>query len=160
MYIDSIDTPIGMLYARANKEYLLYVKWNKPLENVNLRKQKHNGKILQRLRMQINEYFKGKRKNFDLPAKIEGTIFQKKIWKTISDIPFGAFLSYAQLAKKVGSPKASRAAGTACGANQFCIVIPCHRIISSNMTLGGYGGGLRKKKWLLDLEESLPGDIH
>ena len=152
MYIDSIGTPIGMLHAKASEKHLLYVEWCKPARNSDLYGGKNDSKILKKFRIQINEYFKGERKDFDLPLKIEGTVFQKKVWEVISSIPFGAFLSYAELTEKIGYPKAFRAAGTACGANRFSIIIPCHRVISSNMTLGGYGGGLEKKKWLLNFE--------
>ena len=146
MYIDQIDTPIGTLYAQANEGGLLFVKWGEPKKQYSDLDPKADNEVLKNLRTQISEYFTSKRERFDLPLNIEGTAFQKKIWKAISKIPFGSYLSYSQLAKEVSSPRAFRAAGSACGANHFSIIIPCHRVLSTNMTLGGYTGGLDKKK--------------
>ncbi len=101
---------------------------------------------------QLREYFAGARQNFDLPLKPSGTPFQRKVWETLLDIPFGETIAYSELAKRVGKPKAARAVGSANGANRIAIVIPCHRVIAADGTLGGYGGGLDVKQQLLDLE--------
>jgi len=101
---------------------------------------------------QLREYFAGTRQNFDLPLKTTGTAFQRKVWETLLDVPFGETISYAELAIRVGKPKAARAVGSANGANRIAIVIPCHRVIAADGTLGGYGGGLDVKQKLLDLE--------
>ena len=105
----------------------------------------------------MDEYFAGKRKAFDLPLLFVGTDFQKSVWDALLDVPFGATQSYAWLAEKIGNPKAVRAVGMANGANSISIFAPCHRIIGSNRSLTGYGGGLETKRFLLDLESnSLP----
>jgi methylated-DNA-[protein]-cysteine S-methyltransferase len=110
-------------------------------------------KAIQSCLKQLDEYFKGKRKKFNLPLKMEGTPFQIRVWKELSKIPFGKVISYKELAQKVGKPKAFRAVGNANGKNKFPIILPCHRVIASDGTLGGYGLGLPRKKKLLDHEE-------
>jgi len=101
---------------------------------------------------QLREYFAGKRTEFDLPLVPEGTAFQRSVWKCLREIPYGETISYAELAKRVGNPKAARAVGSANGKNPLPIVIPCHRVIAADGTLGGFGGGLPTKAKLLDLE--------
>lgn len=113
--------------------------------------------ITRRAAEELDEYFAGKRKAFDLPLLFVGTDFQKSVWDALLDVPFGATQSYAWLAEKIGNPKAVRAVGMANGANSISIFAPCHRIIGSNRSLTGYGGGLETKRFLLDLESnSLP----
>ncbi|MEO8050548.1 MAG: methylated-DNA--[protein]-cysteine S-methyltransferase [Acidobacteriota bacterium] len=101
---------------------------------------------------QLREYFAGKRAEFDLPLAPAGTAFQRAVWRQLQQIPYGETISYAELARRVGNPKASRAVGSANGANPLPIVIPCHRVIASDGTLGGFGGGLPTKQMLLALE--------
>lgn len=101
---------------------------------------------------QLDEYFKGERKVFELPLSQSGTAFQKKVWDLLFEIPFGKTLSYQQLSKQYGDVKAIRAVASANGKNNLAIVIPCHRVIGSNQSLTGYAGGLWRKKWLLDHE--------
>ena len=101
---------------------------------------------------QLQDYFAGKREEFDLPLAPEGTPFQQKVWKRLCDIPYGETISYGELARQIGNPKASRAVGLANGSNPIPIVIPCHRVIGSNGKLTGYGGGLPIKEKLLGLE--------
>jgi methylated-DNA-[protein]-cysteine S-methyltransferase len=101
---------------------------------------------------QLDEYFCGKRQEFDLPLKLEGTDFQKRVWNELIRIPYGKVFSYKEIAQKVGSPKAFRAVGNANSKNKLPILIPCHRVIAANGKLGGYGLGLKEKKLLLDLE--------
>lgn len=108
--------------------------------------------LLQKTRRQLDEYFKGERKNFDIPLLTVGTPFQIKVWETLQSIPFGKTWTYSRLAKEIGSPKAVRAVANAVGANALGIIIPCHRIIGSDGTLTGYAGGLELKKRLLRLE--------
>ena len=103
---------------------------------------------------QLNEYFDGKRKNFDFPYSLEGTDFQKKVWKALLDIPYGETRSYKDIAISVGSPKGFRAVGMANNKNPISIAIPCHRVIGSNGSLIGYGGGLDMKTFLLELEKN------
>ena len=101
---------------------------------------------------QLEEYFAGRRKHFELDLAPEGTPFQKQVWERLLEIPYGETISYGLLAKRVGNPNASRAVGLANGRNPIAIVIPCHRVIGSNGTLTGYGGGLPTKQTLLALE--------
>ncbi|OAI43269.1 cysteine methyltransferase [Verrucomicrobia bacterium SCGC AG-212-E04] len=101
---------------------------------------------------QLREYFEGKRRDFDIPLDVEGTDFQMKVWDALTKIPFGRTASYADVARKIGKPKAMRAVGMANGRNPVSIVVPCHRVIGADGSLTGYGGGLDRKKILLDLE--------
>ena len=101
---------------------------------------------------QLRAYFAGELETFDLPLKPQGTPFQIKVWKLLCDIPYGETISYGELARRIGNPKASRAVGLANGSNPIPIIIPCHRVIGSNGKLTGYGGGLPIKEKLLALE--------
>ena len=101
---------------------------------------------------QLREYFAGTRTEFDLPLLPEGTAFQKSVWRKLQDIPYGEAISYGELARRIGNPKASRAVGAANGQNPIPIVIPCHRVIGANGKLTGFGGGLPTKEALLALE--------
>ena len=101
---------------------------------------------------QLDEYFAGERETFELALDPQGTPFQRKVWFALADIPYGETISYAELARRVGSPKAFRAVGQANGKNPLAIILPCHRVITSGGTIGGYGGGLPMKRELLALE--------
>jgi methylated-DNA-[protein]-cysteine S-methyltransferase len=104
---------------------------------------------------QMNEYFAGKRKGFDIPLLMVGTDFQKSVWEGLIQIPYGTTASYLELSRNIGNEKAVRAVASANGANAISIMIPCHRIIGSNGDLVGYAGGLPVKKQLLELENNL-----
>lgn len=101
---------------------------------------------------ELDEYFAGGRKTFDLPLLFVGTEFQEKVWNTLLEVPYGETRSYGWMAEMIGNPKAVRAVGRANGSNSISIFAPCHRIIGSNGSLTGYGGGLPAKKFLLELE--------
>jgi len=101
---------------------------------------------------QLDEYFKGKRKRFDLKLEFEGTDFQKKVWEELIKVPFGKAISYKELAKKVKNPKGYRAVANALNKNHILLVIPCHRIISSDGSIGGFGAGIKAKRILLSNE--------
>lgn len=103
---------------------------------------------------QLNEYFRGERKTFDLPLLPVGTDFQLKVWRALQDIPYGETITYAEEAARIGRPRSFRAVANANGRNPIAIVIPCHRVIGSNGTLTGYGGGMEAKQFLLELEGS------
>ena len=103
---------------------------------------------------QLDEYFAGKRRNFTIPLLFVGTDFQKKVWNKLLEIPYGKTISYGELARMIGMPKAVRAVANANGANAISIFAPCHRVIGSNRSLTGYGGGIEAKKFLLELEKS------
>ncbi|HLI83789.1 MAG TPA: methylated-DNA--[protein]-cysteine S-methyltransferase [Bryobacteraceae bacterium] len=106
---------------------------------------------------QLAAYFRGALHDFDLPLEMHGSAFQLGVWKHLLEIPYGQTRSYGELARALGAPKAVRAVGAANGANPIPIVVPCHRVIGSNGTLTGYGGGLPLKQRLLDLERGHAG---
>lgn len=113
-----------------------------------------NDSFLIQAEEQLKEYFQGARKHFDIPIELEGTDFQKQVWKALEKIPYGETWSYKELAAAIGKPNAMRAVGGAVGANPISIVLPCHRVIGSNGTLTGFTGGLERKKILLALEKN------
>jgi methylated-DNA-[protein]-cysteine S-methyltransferase len=98
---------------------------------------------------QLEEYFRGARREFDLPIRMQGTEFQRRAWRSLIEIPYGQTRSYGEQAKCIGNPKASRAVGLANGRNPIAIVVPCHRVIGADGSLTGFGGGLERKRWLL-----------
>jgi methylated-DNA-[protein]-cysteine S-methyltransferase len=150
-----IKTPLGDLMLVANKSELVGLYFadcdHIPKARSNwTHDQRHP--VLQLAGKQLKEYFEGKRNSFSLPMNFVGTDFQNRVWAEIALIPFGKTISYSELAKKAGKPKAIRAAGTATGRNPLSIVIPCHRVLAKNSALGGYAGGLKRKQHLLKLE--------
>lgn len=120
------------------------------------RKETSHNQILDLALEQIDEYFQGKRMDFDLPLSLQGTAFQKKVWEKLKNIPFGQTRTYGQLAADLGKPKAARAVGLACNQNSIPIIIPCHRLLGKNGHLVGYASGLWRKEWLLKHEGSIP----
>lgn len=112
--------------------------------------------LLQRLEAQLAEYFAGERRAFDLPIDTPGSAFQERVWAELRAIPYGATISYGELAARVGASAASRAVGRANGSNRLALIIPCHRVVAANGGLGGYGGGLGAKRWLLAREAADP----
>lgn len=116
---------------------------------------RHDGHpVLEETVRQLTEYFLGERREFSVPLDLHGTPFQLRVWNALLAIPYGETRSYADLARTVGSPKAVRAIGRANGTNPVAIIVPCHRVIASNGTLCGYGGGLEIKRRLLELEQT------
>lgn len=113
---------------------------------------KGNSPIIEKAKRQLEDYFKGRRKVFDLPLAFHGTDFQNAVWKALARIPYGQTQTYAQQALAIRAPKAVRAVGRTHGLNPFCIVLPCHRVIGSKGSLTGYAGGLSVKRSLLKLE--------
>jgi len=108
--------------------------------------------VLQRAAKQLKEYFKKKRTSFSLPLAFKGTNFQRNIWREIARIPYGKTISYSELAERAGAPRAVRAAGTSTGRNPLAIIIPCHRVVGKDGSMCGFGGGLERKQFLLELE--------
>jgi methylated-DNA-[protein]-cysteine S-methyltransferase len=111
--------------------------------------------LLDRVEAQLDEYFAGKRTTFDLPLEPRGTDFQLSVWELLRKIPYGVTTSYGELARRLGEPKASRAVGAANGANPIPIIVPCHRVVGSKGELTGFGGGIERKRWLLEHEGAL-----
>ena len=161
--LDWIETPVGPLIVGATEDAVCFLEFSdrRMFENqVRSLRQRFGVSLvpgsnawLTALRTQLGEYFAGKRRDFDLPLRYPGTPFQEKVWSALLEIPYGTTCSYQDVAKKVGSPEAMRAVGTANGMNRIAIVIPCHRVVNANGDLGGYGGGLWRKRLLLDLEQ-------
>lgn len=150
-----ISSPIGPLYLVASGEAICGITF----ENVwpSLKKkfpgvEEAESPILRKAQRQLNEYFAGKRKTFDLPLHFQGTPFQNRVWEALSKIPYGETRTYGQQAAIVKSPKAVRAVGRTNGLNPVCIVLPCHRVIGKDGSLTGFAGGLKMKKFLLNLE--------
>jgi methylated-DNA-[protein]-cysteine S-methyltransferase len=113
-------------------------------------------------RAQLAEYFSGERQRFDLPLAPRGTPFQLRVWRALQEIPFGRTMSYGELARRLGSPTAMRAVGGANARNPIAVIVPCHRVIGANGALTGFGGGMQRKRWLLEHEGVLPAmqDLH
>ena len=111
--------------------------------------------VLKRAESQLLEYFAGKRKHFDLPLKVAGTPFERAVWRELAAIPYGKTVTYGEIARAIGNPKACRAVGMANHRNRLPIVIPCHRVIGSGGKLTGYAGGLPVKEYLLNLERGI-----
>ncbi len=141
-------TPLGDVLIRCNDDHITMIHF---LEEGERHQQQEHSLIGACIR-QLDEYFSGKRKTFDLPLDQDGTTFQKKVWELLLAIPYGKTTSYQALSKLYGDSKAIRAVATANGKNNIAIVVPCHRVIGSNQSLVGYAGGLQRKRWLLDLE--------
>lgn len=149
-YITFTHTPIGWIELQATDTHLCCARWVPepgPVSNGIL------NPILQETVWQLEEYFDGKRTDFDLPIQQEGTSFQQRVWEELQQIPYGKQISYQELAKRAGNPKAYRAAGSANGKNQIFIIVPCHRVVQSGGDIGGYAYGTEMKRFLLQLEE-------
>ena len=154
-YVAYLDSPIGLLEIQSEQEKIV---------ELNFRKEKRYKEQLDstliEAQKQLNDYFNGERKEFDLALKITGTEFQKDVWRELMKIPYGDTVSYKDIAIAIGNNNACRAVGNANNKNQLPIIIPCHRVVGSN-GLGGYGAGVSRKKWLLEHEKNnLKGDFH
>jgi len=161
LYYSEMDSPIGPIFLVSSEKGLVRVALRSESETDRITHIKAEfpdacfiedaGKNREAAR-QLQEYFNGSRTNFSLPLDMEGTDFQKKVWNAMLKVPFGRTRSYGQIARDIGNPKACRAVGGSCGKNNIAIVIPCHRIIGSDGSMTGFGGGIPLKKRLLDLE--------
>jgi methylated-DNA-[protein]-cysteine S-methyltransferase len=120
-----------------------------------VREEERPGPIAEEAIRQLSAYFEGTRRDFDLPISPQGTEFQRLVWQHLLDIPYGQIISYQDLAKAIGKPEAIRAVGAANGQNPISVVVPCHRVLGSDGSLTGYGGGLWRKEWLLKHEGAL-----
>jgi len=145
---DTIDSPIGELLLAGDGRSLSAVHMDGS-PRPGWRRDPH---ALREAAGQLRAYFAGELREFDLPLAPEGTPFQREVWSALREIPYGTTISYAELAAAVGRPHAARAVGAANGRNPVAVVIPCHRVIGASGALTGYGGGLARKRLLLDLE--------
>jgi AraC family transcriptional regulator of adaptative response/methylated-DNA-[protein]-cysteine methyltransferase len=163
----TIETPLGEMAAAASREGIYLLEFSDRMnlstefENIariiNTTVEQGSNKHLRMLKKQLKEYFKGKRKEFSLPLVTPGTEFQQTVWNTLRKIPYGTTISYLEQAKIINKPGAVRAVASANGSNHIAIIIPCHRVIGSDGNLIGYGGGLERKKWLIDHEKKHSG---
>ena len=160
--VNRIPSPLGPLMIGVTNDGLCLLEFTdrKMLETqIKTLKKRLNAEMvtgkhpmIDRVKEQLDEYFEGKRKDFDLPLVVPGTDFQLKVWNALVEIPYGITRSYKQQSKVVGDVKAVRAVARANGENRISIVIPCHRIIGSDGSIVGYGGGIHRKQWLLKHE--------
>ncbi|MFC4401888.1 methylated-DNA--[protein]-cysteine S-methyltransferase [Gracilibacillus xinjiangensis] len=145
------DTILAMEFGEFEKNQEKLLKWCKKYNLPTLLE--YDSNILKDVQHQLSEYFRGDRSQFSIKYKLFGTEFQKKVWNALISVPYGETWSYKQLAEKIDSPKALRAVGGANNKNPVSIIIPCHRVIGANGRLVGYGGGIEKKTYLLELEK-------
>ena len=145
-------TPAGPLTALEEEGYLIFLDFG---EHIPKEAHHFQSPLLRQLEKELTAYFNRKLFSFSIPFKMRGTPFQNKVWKALQTIPYGQTISYQELAEQVGSPKACRAVGMANHKNPISIIVPCHRVIGKNGKLVGYGGGLDKKEFLLNLEKGL-----
>jgi methylated-DNA-[protein]-cysteine S-methyltransferase len=151
---EDMDSPVGRLrlIGRGDELVAIWFEQGRDARKANPALVAGSSPLLARTRRQLDEYFLGQRRDFDLPLAPEGTDFQQKVWRLLRFIKYGTTTTYGALAQELGNPQASRAVGLANGSNPIPIVIPCHRVIGANGALTGFGGGLPIKSALLDLE--------
>ncbi len=144
------ETPVGAVILAAREDgaltHLQFAHRFAPRDDW-----RENAAPFGEVRRQLDAYFSRRRRRFDLPLAPRGTPFQRRVWRALTEIPYGQVISYGELARRVGNPRAARAVGAANGANPIAIIIPCHRVVAAN-GIGGYGGGLEIKRRLLALE--------
>lgn len=154
LYTQYYNSPVGVLEISASDTALCCVMFRDAQTKPSPCQQETEiNPVIQQTITQLDEYFAGTRKTFDIPISLQGTEFQNKVWEALNDIPFGSIVSYAEQAKRLQNPKAIRAIGSTNGLNKINIIIPCHRITGSNGKLTGYGGDLWVKAWLIDHEK-------
>ena len=151
LHVAFLTTPVGTLQLYSNGVALTSIDWSRDTV-VHEQADEQEDAVLRQAKQQLSEYFAGQRKQFDIPLAAGGTEFQQAVWESLRRIPYGELCSYGDIARKIGRPKAVRAVGAANGRNPIPIIVPCHRVIGSNGTLTGFGGGLALKRELLALE--------
>jgi O-6-methylguanine DNA methyltransferase len=159
MIVEMLPSPLGPLVAAAEDEgirVLEFTRSGRPGAQVELPAailgrpcERGRHPHLDRLRRELLEYFDGRRRVFEVPVRLQGTPFQMRVWGELTKIPYGEVRSYLDIARALGDPQAVRAVGGANGSNPISIVVPCHRVIGSDGSIVGYGGGLDRKEWLL-----------
>jgi methylated-DNA-[protein]-cysteine S-methyltransferase len=151
VYYTYYQSPVGLLKIGGTDNYICELSFVDNKEQVT-HGEPGISEIMHQCTEELIEFFNGKRRSFDIPVYQEGTAFQQRVWGELLNIPFGKTISYLELAKHLGDIKIIRAAASTSGKNKIAIVIPCHRVIGSDKSLVGYGGGLWRKKWLLQHE--------
>jgi methylated-DNA-[protein]-cysteine S-methyltransferase len=148
-----IDSPVGPLRLRAEDDALVAVEFDAAPPDAG----DPRAPLLAEAARQLRQYFAGERRDFDLPLRPAGTDFQRAVWSALRRVPYAETQSYADIARALGRPSATRAVGAANGQNPVAIIIPCHRVIGADGRLTGYGGGLPRKQWLLAHEARVAG---
>jgi len=157
VYCSVMPSPIGMLSVLSDGQFITGLYMENAAAAVPAVSHDHGGDpLLDEARSQLQAYFAETLRVFDLPLLLQGTGFQQRVWNELRNIPYGQTVSYGELAGRIGQPKASRAVGLANGRNPISIIVPCHRVIGADGSLTGYGGGLPRKRWLLDHERGVP----
>ena len=151
------DSPVGPLRLEADGDHLTVLYFENEPVPPDVPDANRAHPVIAAACAQLDEYFAARRRTFELPLRPRGTDFQQKVWAALTRIPYGATASYGSIARTILAPDAVRAVGAANGANPIAIVIPCHRVIGSNGSLTGFGGGLPRKRFLLALEQG--GDL-
>lgn len=157
MYIDYYKNEKVTIKIKSTENSITEITFVKEKEDIE--DETTENSLIKQCKKQLDDYFKGKLKQFNIKYEYSGTPFQEKVWKELLNIEYGTTISYKELAKRIGSPKSVRAVANAVGKNKIGIIIPCHRIIGSNGTLTGYAGGLDNKKYLLEIENSLTSKV-
>jgi AraC family transcriptional regulator of adaptative response/methylated-DNA-[protein]-cysteine methyltransferase len=163
--VNRILSPLGPMVAAVTSERLCLLEFaDRPMLETQLKRIQRiyraplapgENDIIQQTEIELQEYFESVRRDFNVPLDVQGTEFQLAVWNQLQQIPFGETTSYDQMARRIGRPGAQRAVGRANGDNRLAIVIPCHRVLRSDGSLSGYGGGVWRKQWLLDHEQQL-----
>lgn len=150
-FFTTLASPIGELLLTGNGSALtgLYMERHAHWAGAQPGWVRDDDGVLREARAQLEAYFTGTLRTFDLPVRCAGTRFQQKVWQALREIPHGVTISYGELARRIGQPTAMRAVGLANGRNPVSIIVPCHRVIGANGSLTGYGGGIERKRWLL-----------
>ena len=162
-----IETPLGLMIAGATEDgicllefsdrKMLHSEYKDLTKRLKTSIEERESKHFRKLRREVKEYFEGRRKEFSIPLVTPGTEFQQRVWKELQNIPFGSTRSYQEQATALNNPDSVRAVANANGMNRISIIIPCHRVIGADGRLTGYGGGLRRKRWLIDHEKKYSG---
>lgn len=153
MYYRQVDSPVGPLLIAGDGAGLRFLLFARGRRGASVRREWEPDRgALDDVVQQLHAYFAGRLRQFDVRLAPHGTAFQQQVWRALCDIPYGATASYGELARRIGKPNAVRAVGLANGSNPIAIIVPCHRVIGSNGSLTGYGGGLPIKQALLELE--------
>jgi methylated-DNA-[protein]-cysteine S-methyltransferase len=153
MIYTTFECPLGELCAVSDGHRLhgLYMQNGRTAVSIGADWQRDD-EAFGELREQLSDYWAGRRTSFDLPLELGGSPFQRRVWRALQDIPYGDTISYGELARRIGVPSAARAVGVANGHNPICVIVPCHRVIGADGGLTGFGGGLERKRLLLEHE--------
>ncbi len=150
IYRGEYDSPVGVIKIEADEKKIISIHFSNKKDPVF---KVETNEIIEKLIYQLNGYFNGELKKFSIALKLEGSEFQKKIWRALKKIPYGQTVSYKDIAIATGNVKSVRAVGNANGKNRFPIIIPCHRVIYENGKIGGFSAGIWRKKYLLNFEK-------